>query len=66
MQLRLAAVPQVDDGLVDVEQDHGGSGAQTAAVTRHLEQVALHGNLAPHAVQTPLIWMQIRRVSYND
>ena len=59
VQLRLAAVPQVDDGLVDVEQDHGGSGAQAAAVTRHLQQVALHRHLATHAVQTPLTWAVI-------
>lgn len=61
VQLRLAAVPQVDDGLVDVEQDHGGSGAQAAAVARHLQQVALHRHLAPHTVQTPLTWTQVKQ-----
>lgn len=36
VQLRLAAIPQVDDGIVDVEQDHGGPRAQAAAVAGHL------------------------------
>lgn len=60
VQLRLAAVPQVDDGLVDIQQDHGGSGAQAAAVRGHLQQVALHWHLTPHTVQAPFAWTQTR------
>lgn len=60
VQLRLAAVPQVDDGFVDVEQDHGGPGAQAAAVASHFQQVALHRHLAPDAVQAPFAWTQTR------
>lgn len=56
LQLCLAAVPQVNHRLVDVEQDHGGSGAQAAAMTRNLQQMALYWNLTPDNVQTPLIW----------
>lgn len=61
VQLRLAAVPQVDDGLVDVQQDHGGSGAKAAAVTGHLQQVALHRHFTTHTVQTPLTWIEMSR-----
>lgn len=60
VQLRLAAMPQVDDGFVDVEQDHGGPRAQAAAVAGHLQKVALHRHLAPHAVQAPFAWRRTR------
>lgn len=60
MQLRLAAVPKVDESFVDVEHNHGGSGAQAAAVAGHLQQVALHWHLAPHTVQTPFACTQTR------
>lgn len=54
--LRLAAVPQVDESLAYTEQYHGDSGAQAAAVTGYLQQVALHLHLSPHAIQTPVTW----------
>ena len=54
VRLRLAAVPQVQDGLGDVQEDHGGPRTQAAAVTRHLQQVALDGDLPADAVQAPL------------
>lgn len=54
--LRLAAAPQVDDGLVDVEQNHGSSGAQAAAVAGHLQQVAFHRHVPTHTVETPFTW----------
>ncbi len=54
--LRLAAMPQVDEGLADAQQHHRDPGAQAAAVTGHLQQVALHLHLAPYTVQTPVIW----------
>lgn len=60
VQLRLAAVPQVDDGFVDVEQDHRGPGAQAAAVAGHFQEVALHRHLAPDAVQAPFAWTWTR------
>lgn len=60
VQLRLAAVPQVDDGFVDVEQDHGGPRAQAAAVAGHFQKVALHRHLAPDAVQAPFAWTRTR------
>lgn len=56
MHLCLAAMPQVDDGFVDVEQDHGSSGPQAAAVADHLQQVALHGHFTTHTIETPLTW----------
>lgn len=55
MCLRLAAMPQVDESLTDVEQNHRDSGAQAAAVTGHLQEVALHLHLPSHTVQTPVI-----------
>lgn len=58
VRLRLAAVPQVDDGIVDVEQEHGRSGAQAAAVAGHLQQVAFHGHFTTHAVEAPVTWEQ--------
>lgn len=64
VKLRFAAVPQVDDGLVDVEQDHGGSRAKAAAVTSHLQQVALHRHFTTHTVKTPLTWLE--QVSVSD
>ena len=57
--LRLAAMPQVDEGLADAQQHHRDPGAQAAAVTGHLQQVALHLHLPPHTVQTPVIWRGI-------
>lgn len=54
--LRLAAVPQVDKGLANAQQHHRDPGAQAAAVTGHLQQVALHLHLPSHTVQTPVIW----------
>lgn len=60
VQLRLAAVPQVDDGFVDVEQNHGGPGAQAAAVAGHFQKVALYRHLAPDAVQAPFAWTRTR------
>lgn len=56
--LGFAAVPQVNEGLADTQQNHGDSGTQTAAVTSHLQQVALHLHLTPHAVKTPVICEQ--------
>lgn len=53
--LGLAAMPQVHAGFGDVEQNHGGARAQAAAVTHHLQQVALYWLLSPHAVQPPVI-----------
>lgn len=49
-------MPQVDAGLADTQQKQGNSGAQTAAVTGHLQQMALHLHLSPHTVQAPVIW----------
>jgi hypothetical protein len=51
----LAAVPQVHGCLGDTEQYHRGAGAQAAAVTRYLQQVALHRDLTAHTVQPPVI-----------
>lgn len=61
VKLSFAAVPQIHDGLVDVQQNHGGPGAQAAAVARHLQQVAFCRHLAPHTVQTPLTWVHGKR-----
>lgn len=49
-------MPQVDEGLADTQQHHRDPGAQAAAVTGHLQQVALHLHLPTHTVQTPVIW----------
>lgn len=54
--LSLAAMPQVDESFVNVEKYHGGARAQSAAVARHLQQVALYWHLTTHTVQTPLAW----------
>lgn len=59
--LRFAPVPQVDESLAAVQQHHGDSGAQTAAVTDHLQQMALHRHLPSHAVQTPVIWKEAEK-----
>lgn len=56
MHLCLAAVPQVDDGFVDVEQNHGSSGAQAAAVAGHLQQVAFHRHVPTHTIEAPFTW----------
>lgn len=55
VRLGFAAMPQVDEGLADSQQHHGNSGAQTAAMTGHLQQVALHLHLPSNAVKTPVI-----------
>lgn len=55
VELSLAAVPQVHGCLGDTEQYHRGAGAQAAAVTRYLQQVALHRDLTAHTVQPPVI-----------
>lgn len=52
--LGFASVPQVDEGFMDVEDNHGCPGPQAAAVTGHLQQVALNGHLSTHTVQPPL------------
>ena len=52
--LGFAPVPQVDEGFVDVENDHGRPRPEAAAVTGHLQQVPLHGHLSAHTVQPPL------------
>ena len=54
MGLGFASVPQVDEGFVDVEDDHGRPGPQAAAVTGHLQQVPFHGHFSAHTVQPPL------------
>lgn len=56
VHLRLAAMPQVDEGLADAQQHHGDSWAQAAAVTGDLQQMALYLHLPTHTVQTPIIW----------
>lgn len=56
--LGLAAVPQVHAGFGDVEQNHGGARTQAAAVTHHLQQVALYWLFSSHTVQPPVICTQ--------
>ena len=56
VRLGLAAVPQIDEGLAHAHHHHGDPRAQAAAVTHHLQQVALLRHLPAHAVQTPVIW----------
>ena len=56
VRLGLAAVPQIDEGLAHAHHHHGDPRAQAAAVTHHLQQVALLRHLPAHAVQTPVAW----------
>lgn len=63
--LCFAAMPQVNEGFVDVQKDQWGARSQTAAVTRHFQQVALNGYLATHTVQTPIIWNGVKQSNIN-
>lgn len=63
--LCFAAMPQVNEGFVDVQKDQWGARSQTAAVTRHFQQVALNGYLATHTVQTPIIWNMVKQPNIN-
>lgn len=58
VRLGFAAMPQIYAGFGDVQQNHGGARAQAAAVTHHLQQVALYWLLAPHAIQPPVTCTQ--------
>lgn len=53
MALSLASMPQVNEGLVYVQNNHGSPGPQAATVTGHLQQVPLHGYLSSHTIQSP-------------
>lgn len=60
VHLCLAAMPQVDDGFGDVEQNHGSAGAQAAAVAGHLQQVTFHRHIPTHTVEVPFTCKQKR------
>lgn len=51
--LSFASMPQVNEGLVYVQNHHGSPGPEAAAVTGHLQQVPFHGHFSPHTVQSP-------------
>ena len=61
VHLSLAAVPQVHVGFGDIQQNHGGPRAKTAAVTHHLQQVALYWLLSSHTVQAPVIYTKVKQ-----
>lgn len=63
--LCFAAVPQVDEGFVDVQKDHWCARSQTAAVTCHFQQVALNGYLTTCTIQTPIICNRVKQKNIN-
>lgn len=52
--LGFASVPQVNEGFVYVEDNHGSPGPQATTVTGHFQQVSFHGHFSSHTVQPPL------------
>lgn len=47
-------MPQVNEGLIYIKNNHGSSGPQAATVTGHFQQIPFHGHFSTHTVQPPL------------
>lgn len=52
--LGFASVPQVNEGFIYVEDNHGSPGPQATTVTGHFQQIPFHRHFSAHTVQPPL------------
>ena len=52
--LGFASVPQVNEGFIYVEDNHGRPGPQATTVAGHFQQISFHGHFSSHTVQPPL------------